>query len=109
MSIKVVHKNKVHDHVYCGRGSPLGNPFHMLEEKNRDKVCDQYHNWFYSKIDKANWDTNPNPNKETLFLRKLFLKAQRGNLNLGCFCAPKRCHCDTIKTFLENKLKELDK
>lgn len=35
---------------YIGRGSPLGNPFVMGSEDDRDLVCDKYQIWFNGKI-----------------------------------------------------------
>ncbi len=60
--------------VYCGRGSPYGNPFIMGTHGNRDEVCDRF---------------------EREILPGLDVTALRGK-DLVCFCAPKRCHCDAI-------------
>lgn len=118
MSIKVVNKYKEPNHVYCGRGSALGNPFPMHGEKDRDDVCDQYEKWFYEHVDEINFlgiaDGTLNTfdmkmTAQTRMLRDLFRQSWEGDINLGCFCAPKRCHCDTIKTFLDNKSEELRK
>ena len=113
--IKVVNKYKEleHRYIYCGRGSALGNPFPMRNETERDKVCTQYEDWFYSRIDEPSFldlvelpisQTNLNPQTKQLII--IFRMAMKGDINLGCFCAPKRCHCDTIKNFLDNKIEE---
>jgi hypothetical protein len=60
--------------VYCGRGSPYGNPFVIGRDGDRDEVCDKF---------------------EREILPTLDVTALRGK-NLLCFCAPKRCHCDAI-------------
>ena len=60
--------------VYCGRGSPYGNPFVIGRDGDRDEVCDKF---------------------EREVLPTLDVTALRGK-NLLCFCAPKRCHCDAI-------------
>ena len=60
--------------VYCGRGSPYGNPFVIGRDGNRDEVCDKF---------------------EREILPTLDVTALRGK-NLLCYCAPKRCHCDAI-------------
>ncbi len=60
--------------VYCGRGSPYGNPFIMRKESDRNMVCDRF---------------------EAEVLPSLDVRALKG-LDLICFCAPKRCHCDGI-------------
>lgn len=85
------------NNYYIGRGSPLGNPFVMqnksIEERNR--VCDLYDQWFYEQLE-----------KENLFLitelEKLHELSKQGDVILGCYCAPLRCHGDTIKTFLDS-------
>lgn len=63
-----------HDAVYCGRGSPWGNPFRIGEHGNRDMVCDRF---------------------EREILPELDVSALRGK-DLVCYCAPQRCHCDAI-------------
>ncbi len=94
--ITVVNKYKVPNHWYCGRGSVLGNPFPMKTEAQRDEVCDKYRDYFINKVN----------SKDPAFvaeLVKMYTFVNDGNaLNLGCFCAPKRCHCDTIKGYLDN-------
>jgi uracil-DNA glycosylase len=60
--------------VYCGRGSPWGNPFVMKNESERDYVCDRF---------------------EKEILPTLDVLPLRGK-DLVCYCAPKRCHCDSI-------------
>ena len=83
---------------YIGRGSPLGNPFVMRHEGMRDEVCEQYEIWFAEQV--------ANNNQRVLNeLRRLYRIAAQGDLVLGCFCAPKRCHGETIKRFLEGYLK----
>jgi len=94
MNIRVGRKHESNA-VYIGRPSPLGNPFVLRKESERDNVCDSYEAWFAAQI-KAR---NPRVLSE---LRKLYRLAQRGELVLGCYCAPKRCHGDTIKRFLES-------
>ena len=79
---------------YIGRGSPLGNPFVMRGEADRNKVCEQYDAWFNERV-KADDQIVMNE------LRRLYRIAKRGDLVLGCFCSPKRCHGETIKRFLE--------
>jgi uracil-DNA glycosylase len=60
--------------VYCGRGSPWGNPFKMKNESERDYVCDRFENEILPTL-----DVSPLAYKD-----------------LVCYCAPKRCHCDSI-------------
>lgn len=97
MTITVVNKFKEPNHIYCGRGSPVGNPFQMFNESQRDEVCDQYQLWFDRKMSEKH-------NEVTEFVNNLVALASFQDINLGCFCAPKRCHCDTIKTYIEERL-----
>lgn len=81
---KVLNKYKdalmiTKDDVYIGRGSPWGNPFKIGVDGNRDEVCDKF---------------------EKLTLPHLNLEPLRGK-NLVCFCAPQRCHGDSILRALE--------
>lgn len=96
MTIIVGRKHDAHAE-YIGRGSPLGNPFVMQGEGDRDRVCNQYQQWFDQKV-KANDVFVMNE------LRRLYRIAKGGDLVLGCFCSPKRCHGLTIKAFLDQFL-----
>lgn len=80
--------------VYVGRPSPLGNPYPMRSERDRDRVCDLYKHWFNDKVAR----NDPGVMRE---LERLQMLHAHGDLVLGCFCAPKRCHADTIKAWLE--------
>jgi uncharacterized protein YeaO (DUF488 family) len=78
---------------YVGRPSPLGNPFVMKKEADRDSVCDEYETWFYRQIQ----NRTPAVIAE---LERLHALAQTKPVKLICYCAPKRCHADTIAKFL---------
>ncbi len=87
--------------VRIDRASPLGNPYAMATESRRDEVCDMYANLVY-KITK-----NPGIlNKERIRRFKaalndlLVIYKEHGKLRLFCWCAPKRCHAETIKEWL---------
>jgi hypothetical protein len=76
----------------CRGVSILGNPFPLNHESERDEVCDKYEKWF-------------NQNLETLqpaLRRLLSIYDKYERLRLFCFCAPKRCHAETIKKWLED-------
>lgn len=60
--------------VFIGRGSPYGNPFRVGVHGSRDDVCGMF---------------------ETLILPTLDVEPLRGK-NLICYCAPLRCHGDSI-------------
>jgi hypothetical protein len=84
--------------VKVDRSSILGNRFIMKSESERDRVCDQYEKWFYEKLfDSA-------VQAELDFLKNILTKY--GKLNLFCWCAPKRCHAETIKGYLKKQIPE---
>ena len=73
------HKTAPEDAVYVGRGTPFGNPYIIGKDGDRDEVCEKYERYLRSHsnlIDKAREE----------------LKGK----DLVCFCAPKRCHADTL-------------
>ena len=69
--------------VYIGRGSKWGNPFVMLGEGTRNKVCEDYRAYLKSKI-----------KSKEISLGEL---AGLHGKDLVCFCAPKRCHGHTLE------------
>lgn len=73
------HRTAQPDAVYIGRGSPYGNPFVIGKDGNRDEVCDKF---------EAALLSNP------ALLQKV--KIELKDKDLVCFCAPKRCHGDTL-------------
>lgn len=81
--------------IKVDRSSILGNKFYMKSEADRDKVCELYKDYFYNKV----------KNNDLEFmneLRRLYkIYKKYGKLRLFCWCAPKRCHSETIKDFLE--------
>lgn len=86
--------------VYIGRGSPYGNPFPIPsngKEHLRDSACNQYDEAFWSK-----WllDEGFVTSLEVLVEHAI----EKGSLVLGCFCAPKRCHGETIKKYVDSRL-----
>jgi len=98
LTIRIVNKYKGISegaNVYCGRGSPLGNPFAMKGPMDRDRVCDEYKHYFYRSVEVIGDRGMLNQ------LNKIAKLAEEGNVNLVCFCAPKRCHCETIKKYIE--------
>lgn len=104
--------------VRVDRASILGNPFHMPNESQRDRVCDLYERYFTVLIrrDTLGFLSLPSeylPQYKKLgfvdfriqFMNELYrlykIAKTYGKLRLFCWCAPKRCHAETIKTFLE--------
>ena len=89
------------DKKVCRGASPLGNPFHLNDTNNdekREMVCERYEGWFYEEL------------FDSVIQAELYLLMgtykKYGKLNLFCWCAPKRCHAETIKTYLEKRLSD---
>lgn len=97
ITIKSLRTSKIEHEwqVRVDRQSVLGNPFYMSNERFRDDVCDKYQAYFEKKI----------ANKDTAFLNELAritnIAMKYGKLELFCWCAPRRCHAETIKSFIE--------
>lgn len=66
-------------YVRCDRFSDFGNPFEMDKDGDRDEVCDNYEQHYL-------------PFKPSIHKQLYKLKGKA----LGCWCAPLRCHCDTL-------------
>lgn len=96
--------SRVQDCDYrADRKTPLGNPFKMYSEDQRDSVCDQYQNMFDYKI--ADFDPT-----YIYWLRDIKQKAIESGkpiFKIGCHCAPRRCHVDTIVNFLNNHINSI--
>lgn len=96
--IEVVHCKIDPDCIYIGRGSILGNPYRMFVEEARDDVCDDYERYFDEKVQEQD------PEFMEELTRLVEVAYQQGYIKLGCFCAPRRCHGDTVKRFLNTIL-----
>lgn len=69
--------------LYIGRPSKWGNPFVMNGEQDRERVIAQYEQYLLNSPD---------------------LLAQIGELkgmDLVCWCAPRACHGDVLKKYVE--------
>lgn len=103
--IKVVRRT-VEGSVYIGRPTIFQNPTNTRFDKSneklgRDAACYFFEEYFWGEVD--------NNEEMIAALRRLERKAKAdGELLLGCFCAPKRCHGDTIKEYLDQRLAGID-
>ena len=88
--------------VSVDRQSPLGNPFSLYgDEDMRDDVCERYIEWIEEAL-----NLKCIPEVICEYLRLVELYKQHGKLRLFCWCAPKRCHADTLKAYLEEDVIE---
>lgn len=77
--------------IYCGRGSPLGNPYSHLEGTKalyivdtREEAIDGYRRWLYDKL----------KNNDRAVVTAL--EALKADSVLACWCKPLACHCEVI-------------
>jgi len=90
---------KGNQYIYCGCGSALGNPFVITKASDREKVCNQYKDWFMGQV--LSKDNSAFNEQIEMILDKA---RKHEDIMLGCFCAPKKCHCETIKYFVESTI-----
>ena len=101
MTIIIANMRKGRKNVdfVCDRTSPLGNPFYMGNESERDYVCDSFDRYFQKNL---NPDIAPVGFLE--YLDEILQATKKGDVTLGCWCAPLRCHCTTIKNYVETQI-----
>jgi len=78
---------------YVGRPSPLGNPFTIGKDGDRDEVVEKYEIWL---VEQLKTDTPAKYEFDRLLTRLKLLHS----LVLVCWCWPKRCHADIIAKLL---------
>ena len=94
---KVNQDKEGYINIKIDRTSVLGNPFYMKNESMRDSVCERYEKYFNSRAKVLG--------EFRYEIIRIYNLAKSGkNINLQCWCKPKRCHGDTIKAFLDNHL-----
>lgn len=102
---KYKHKEMLSD-VYIGRGSVLGNPYTSIKGKKtlaefnvetREDSILEFEKYLHREIEKGNREICNE-------LNAIWKKAKKGDVNLICYCKPKSCHGDIIKSIIESKL-----
>lgn len=90
---------------YCGRGSALGNPWTHLDSptlakykcSSREESIELYEKYLKKEVE--------NGNEEIVdALDKIKAMADKGDVNLVCYCFPLRCHCEIIKEIIDEKM-----
>jgi hypothetical protein len=94
--IQVTNKRNGASGEYIGRPSPLGNPFVIGRDGDRDEVIAKYYDWL---INILMTDLGNPAAKELTRLRGIY--EDMGELTLVCWCAPQACHGDVIKHIIE--------
>lgn len=92
-------KSRVNDCDFrADRKTPLWNPFIMYSENQRDKVCDEFYDYFEKQI----LVNNPEIMEQLRLIKHKASESNKPYFKIGCHCAPDRCHVDTICYFLNN-------
>jgi len=90
LRIRVARKGQGLGGVYVGRPTPLGNPFRLEKEDQREEVVARYALWLEEQLQREN-------RRVVQAMGELYRRLKRrGALTLLCFCAPKRCHAEVI-------------
>jgi hypothetical protein len=97
LQIRVARKGQGLGGVYVGRPTPLGNPFRLEREDQREEVVARYAAWLEEELHRGNREV-------ARALEELYRRLKRqGALTLLCFCAPRRCHGEVIAEHLRRK------
>lgn len=84
--------------VKIDRSSPLGNPFVMKSENERRNVCLEYREYFLNNI-----KVDVRMGREIQLIKDYIERGDK--VALGCWCAPKECHGDFLKEYIEGGIK----
>lgn len=85
--------------MYCGRGSLLGNPFEIGKDYGNGILKRGEAIPLFARLIENHWMIPSSPIWQGLVQAAQALKSS-GRLELECFCHPRPCHCDVIKTTL---------
>ena len=114
--ITVANLNKTKSGIRCDRKSPLGNPFYLIHEYQRDTVISAYRTYLYKIIFKdmtpkesaislnlpiANTWQIPTTTEFTKELYRIYINSLYQDTTLLCWCHPLPCHCDVIVNYLQ--------
>jgi Domain of unknown function (DUF4326) len=126
MEITVIGKRSSGDSLVIpiGRTTLMGNPFLLLDEIDRDRICTAHKIWlagvlindrdpgeYAIELARKYWlriaNTYRFPNRSAFMLEfdRISKLAQQEPIELQCFCNPLRCHGDNLKAAIEWKSK----
>lgn len=80
------------------RTTPVGNPYELTNEKDRDLVCEWYEEWFNDHLMNEEL-IHSDFSMYVMKIREVFRKY--GKVRLFCWCSPRRCHGEVIKKHIE--------
>ena len=100
MNLRNAKPKDLPNHIRVDRASIFGNPFFMKDESQREKVCKQYEVYFHDRR------RDPEDRNFHIALDNLIALAKMyDDLYLYCWCAPKKCHAETIMHWINKEIK----
>ena len=111
MSVQIINLRTGQPYDFrCDRKSPVGNPYIMHNESERDLVCEEYLKLFDQTMTDTSLDDDDRAESMWATVKEFrdYIHRieqhykQHGTVTLACWCAPKRCHCETIKRWILN-------
>jgi hypothetical protein len=81
--------------IYIGRPSPLGNPFVIGRDGDREEVIRKYRDFLRTAIH--------NDARIKAEFERLQELNKKGDVVVICWCAPSKCHGDILKELIEGK------
>ena len=76
------------DPVYVGRPTRWGNPFTIGKDGDRKECCRKFNEWAWAD-EQAEW--------------REAVRTELAGKDLLCWCAPKQCHAETLRTICERR------
>lgn len=92
--VLVVHCKQSEYDIYGGRPGKYGNPFIVGTHGGRGYCCDKHIKWIDGLIKGPNGEVPPT---------KAEIRADLKGKRIGCWCAPRRCHCDYLAQIANRK------
>lgn len=92
--ITIVNLRRTRNCIRVDQATVLGNPFVISTTQDRDRVCDLYEEHLNQQFRIAGSPVNKAINE--LVTRY----DNEGTLTLGCWCAPERCHAESIRSLI---------
>ena len=89
INLKVPPELEGEEVFYIGRPSPLGNPFPLRSESERDACVERYGVWLRERVKVGDA-------RVMGALTRIKLLLETKDVGLQCYCAPKRCHGEMI-------------
>jgi len=93
------------NNIRIDRGhSILSNKFKLKDEMWRDECCDWYDDWLREQFFACSGGDSASVSAE--IIRIVGIIESGKDVNLQCWCAPKRCHGQSIKKLVLQYIKE---